>query len=135
MKAISRATGCSRKVDLSGGKATFMICRECGAKLPPDQTVCPRCGFLQPQAVRPVQKRQRTADVQRVSEQKTQKQTVHTWRDKLVLGGAVLLTLCAVIWFVSVLAGTTGSSNAKNAAQRSTQQVTSSSVVTTIEDK
>jgi len=33
-----------------------MICKECGAKLPPDQTVCPRCGSLQPQAVRPVKK-------------------------------------------------------------------------------
>ncbi|MDO4155925.1 MAG: zinc ribbon domain-containing protein [Oscillospiraceae bacterium] len=112
-----------------------MICKECGAKLPPDQPVCPRCGFLQPQAVRPVQRRQKPANVQQASGQKIQKQTVYTWRDKLVLGGAVVLVLCAMIWFVSVLVGTMGSSNAKNATQSSTQQVTSSSVVTTVEDK
>lgn len=116
-----------------------MICKECGAKLPPDQTVCPRCGSLQPQAVRPVKKRQRTTaratGTQQASGQKSQKQTVYTWSDKLILGGALGLTLCAVIWFVVVLMGTAGSSKAEDAAESSSQQTTSSSVVTTIESE
>ena len=109
-----------------------MICKECGAKLPPDQTVCPRCGSLQPQAVRPVKKRQRTTaratGTQQASGQKSQKQTVYTWSDKLILGGAVGLTLCAVIWFVVVLMGTAGSSKAEDAAGSATSQTASISV-------
>lgn len=109
-----------------------MICKECGAKLPPDQTVCPRCGSLQPQAVRPVQKRQkqaaRSAVSQQASEQKSQKQVVYTWRDKLILAGAVGLTLCAVIWFVVVLMGTAGSSKAEASAGSATSQTASISV-------
>ncbi len=88
-----------------------MICKECGAKLPPDQTVCPRCGALQPQAVRPVQKRQKPVTRAAVSQQRsaqkpTQKPVIYTWSDKLILIGTVLLALCAVIWFVAVLAET-----------------------------
>lgn len=114
-----------------------MICKECGAKLPPDQTVCPRCGSLQPQAVRPVERRQRTTMrttvTQQASGQKSQKQTIYTWSDKLILGGAVVLAFCAVIWFVSVLVGTMGSSKAENATESRVQKTVSSSVVTTIE--
>lgn len=101
-----------------------MICKECGAKLPPDQTVCPRCGSLQPQAVRPVQKRQKPAGTQQSSGQKPKRQTVYTWRDKLILGGVVILTLCAVIWFVAVLAGTAGDSKVANPAVNAASQVT-----------
>lgn len=116
-----------------------MICKECGAKLPPDQTVCPRCGSLQPQAVRSVKKRQKTtmraAGTTLASEQKSQKQMVYTRSDKFILGGAVALAFCAVIWFVSVLVGTMDSSKAGSATESKTQQMTSSSVVTTIESE
>ena len=105
-----------------------MICKECGAKLPPDQTVCPRCGSLQPQAVRPVQKRQRPAarpaGTQQSSGQKPQRQPVYTWLDTLILGGVVVLTLCAVIWFVAVLAGTAGGSKVEDTEVSAVSQVT-----------
>lgn len=111
-----------------------MICKECGARLHPEQAVCFRCGTQQPQAVIPKARRQQMQQQQRQQQaqmqqrqrqqmqqmQMQQQQPVsapapqpekrshpntNTLTETLVTGGILLGTLLSVVWLIAMFAG------------------------------
>lgn len=78
------------------------ICRECGSRLHPDQTICPLCGTVQLQAMIDAQNKKIMQEKKNPTVRSKQKP--FSLKDFLILSTTILITLISLIFLICIFA-------------------------------